>query len=1297
VDGKGFRWVFTLRLKEVVNKESLKSEEHIHKILYEMLWYGFIESFRSEELWIQLLKRKSDMLFILDGFDEVSESDHVAVKALMKIRDHHEDIHVLITSRPHVLISPNTDLVLENVGFIKEDIPKYINVFFTWYEQYKQQIAMQSTASTTGIAVNGQEYATSLREWLSFRPKIFDLCYTPINLELLCSLWLDEKNHLSDAELTISDLYQKMLIKLLRRYLQKVMPSQELKNEIDDINKDDRSHAILSHKKCEKVLKFVEQLAAEGYKTGTLIYGPTFFKKFLTYQEDDMQYLREVGLLKCVGELKKSIGDREYYFMHKSFQEFLAARYYARHIVQDRTSLTREHELFFQENKFDPYYHLVWTYVAGIIRMDDSKACVDERKVHRHLAKYFHMLLAHPRDLYGVGEIEVLMTCGEEVKWPDMPVTEELLQYIGSWVMGIAWLHENHDQEPLLRNLSKLFRLCPGAMSKMKYRGQEHLFNVITYESIPPRWMLSIESISLWLLKLNSDEGFWFTVFVNPLRYLTSPCEMICHDCNFDCACIEDSVQFLVQRSGCSAIWGYVFLSGRGMALFCTIVIAIPIGLIYLTPFVIFCIFVLVVPVFYSICYGLPKYRAHQASSAKLLSAFKFDDILVIQKLMNMVRSANTEASIRLLRAFSIDNFEPIGYTLVKDTLYFKLNHPHWKVKLFAFKEWRRFCAKSSKCNEALFVFNSAMYSACFSKQDDLDDFTGVLSDVFAEEVLAISRRIIYSFDEARRRQQRFTIRYDQARSWIDYINTDVSKQSQLHSALQNHFCLSMLTILHNIGVGNRLYDDLRLLTMWQLNCMIEDGDVKTCYRQELTKIQPNYDAHRNFVGDVPTVVYAVNRKADDAEPKKANGSEAIDVFAGEFDYPYNDPIPQRLWQCRNVNDVTTVMNSFNINNLETYYLREVKHSSFIEEMKKVFAVPERLADAFSKLLTSSNNGNRDNEINAMKEEIFQAFKKSIVEFYLRQAFYSSCIRDIYLVIWPRIVMFAAILLPPYFAYGYASKIFSGIAIGLVILELISTYFLSYAPLTFVDLNKIEEKFVVCCRMSRSFTGVIGMILLVVMMIFIGFPTSSPTSEKDLFNAFHYHLFAYIGWIKHVEIIAKIETELFKEEYFLSVLELYPGYMQGKLLNSNDAFPNILRRHLAPHHRAIWQQRDGSFCWYRARTLKKFRCAHSIKLKADIKSIRLLSKKFKLSMFSSWSYACSRYWNSLRCFAACYRSDQASRNTDAGDRVGRSLLQSLDYIRVDVLLKSNITHDVQMANLLKSPRYEPPIALESTV
>ncbi len=84
---RGFRWIFTLRLKEIANRQVLKGQDDIGMILYHSIFqWCAVDQQLCLKFWRYLQEHAEQVLFILDGYDEVADEASVPCETLVNLR-----------------------------------------------------------------------------------------------------------------------------------------------------------------------------------------------------------------------------------------------------------------------------------------------------------------------------------------------------------------------------------------------------------------------------------------------------------------------------------------------------------------------------------------------------------------------------------------------------------------------------------------------------------------------------------------------------------------------------------------------------------------------------------------------------------------------------------------------------------------------------------------------------------------------------------------------------------------------------------------------------------------------------------------------------------------------------------------------------------------------------------------------------------------------------------------------------------------------------------------------------------
>ena len=303
------------------------------------------------------------ILYVLDGYDEVAHIEQQIKKTPQGnlIRLLLSQKNIILTSRPHYIKQNpfyhpenKNPRRIENIGFLNEDIDKYIHVFF------KNDI---------------KEYAETLKNFLNANGNAKGIAHIPINLKLICAAWktnYDKVKNIKEINLTLTTLYTGLLNDLCGRYLNKYFPKEEIDPSLNPNYTDDKD--------CLPVLSILKKLAFDKMEEEDLIIERIKIDHLIGNQNISAQitskHILNFGLLKATEAYKK---DSDCYFIHLTFQEFLAACHIADSLKNDIEN--KEMENFIKKNKYHSRYEIVWWFVAGLLK--DNRVALE---------KFFHIV-----------------------------------------------------------------------------------------------------------------------------------------------------------------------------------------------------------------------------------------------------------------------------------------------------------------------------------------------------------------------------------------------------------------------------------------------------------------------------------------------------------------------------------------------------------------------------------------------------------------------------------------------------------------------------------------------------------------------------------------------------------------------------------------------------------------------------------------------------------------------------------------------------------------------------------------
>ena len=308
----------------------------IDKDIMEAIKEQLLPEDMKEERWTKFSEFIKDIhvqekiLIILDGLDELPEKSEKFVDKLLRRRIL-PFCYVLVTSRQEKGIDVRKnfefDLLLEVKGFTEDDAYCYIKKHF-------QNVGPKHSSK-------GETLAKEVKE----NTLLNALRNNPLNLLLLCVIYEDYDGKLPTSR---TELYQVIVQCLLRRYCAK--------------------HSLVVPEDNTLEKRFDEDILALGELAWTCLLNDrqSFREEELTEREVRNKNLvaRKIGLLYKEERLKRILRlQYEYWFLHKTFQEYLAAAFIS-HQLQKGELHVFQYTTF---NDLVDKYPQVFLFVSGLL------------------------------------------------------------------------------------------------------------------------------------------------------------------------------------------------------------------------------------------------------------------------------------------------------------------------------------------------------------------------------------------------------------------------------------------------------------------------------------------------------------------------------------------------------------------------------------------------------------------------------------------------------------------------------------------------------------------------------------------------------------------------------------------------------------------------------------------------------------------------------------------------------------------------------------------------------------------
>lgn len=338
----------------------------------------------------------SRTLFVLDGLDEVSELFDPDNEMFEFLRDLLHQPNVIITSRPHTCLPPsvrNPDLELETIGFYPDQVKAYLE-------------------ADPNINPRANEVLSFLRDhWL-----IQGLVRIPIQLDALCFTWEDFNSEIQPD--TMTNIYEAIVEKLWKKDVLRLEKKHDgervTRSQIQAANVED----FVKHEVC-----FLECLGFTGLHNDVLEFKSEHLRTISRcFKDTKLVVDKTLPRLSFLRNSDASLKDRHlnYHFLHLTFQEYFAARYFVRkwtsgeklYILKfdsrrERSSVTKIYpEKFLQKEKYNMRYNILWRFVAGLLHANHDE---------EQLCRFFYTIEGQPRDLLGPVHQRLVMHCLSEV------------------------------------------------------------------------------------------------------------------------------------------------------------------------------------------------------------------------------------------------------------------------------------------------------------------------------------------------------------------------------------------------------------------------------------------------------------------------------------------------------------------------------------------------------------------------------------------------------------------------------------------------------------------------------------------------------------------------------------------------------------------------------------------------------------------------------------------------------------------------------------------------------------------
>ncbi|KAK3347627.1 hypothetical protein B0H65DRAFT_587565 [Neurospora tetraspora] len=362
-------------------------------------------------------EKRSRTLFLLDGLDEVSQGlGEGGMSSFLDVLL--DQPNVIITSRPYgkpLAGLAGLHLELETIGFYPNQVEAYINKVFTEY-------------SDTAVRV---------QSFLKARSLLQGLMRIPIQLDALCFAWNGSINSSSELN-TMTNVYQAIDQSLWRKDILRLGKKHD--NELVEAAYIQESGWTEIENLVSTEILFLEILAFTGLQKATIEFDSRHIDQILHHFADILpgflpsKTMPHLSFLRTSDFLMKT-SHRTYHFLHLTYQEYFAARYFVRQwkankrlqyleLNGQKNENTTPIEViqFLRENKYTVRYDTLWRFVAGLL---DAEGKAE---------KFFQAIEDEPHDLLGPTHQRLVMHCLSEVS-TEMSLRKRLEVELKKWLL----------------------------------------------------------------------------------------------------------------------------------------------------------------------------------------------------------------------------------------------------------------------------------------------------------------------------------------------------------------------------------------------------------------------------------------------------------------------------------------------------------------------------------------------------------------------------------------------------------------------------------------------------------------------------------------------------------------------------------------------------------------------------------------------------------------------------------------------------------------------------------------------
>ncbi|KAL7925135.1 hypothetical protein ACQKWADRAFT_319153 [Trichoderma austrokoningii] len=327
-------------------------------------------------------------LFLHDGLDEVSQ-DLAGNSSMSRfLNEFLEQPNIIVTSRPSARLPLNLDLELETIGFYPDQVTKI-----------------------------DEKTVDKIQSFLRDHWLIKGLVRIPIQLDALCYSWADIHRDMPE---TMTALYQAIELRLWKKDIVRLEKTH--------------NHVVVT----PYHIQVASRRKIEDFMKDEIAFLEQFEPKHLNLISDSLSgFLPDKTALSLsfLRASSTSLGydNRSYHFIHLTFQEYFAARYFVRQwtarepldCVEFGSGKTNKIEpiKFLKKYKYSVRHGILWRFVAGLLDAELEQVSLFLQKIEEE-----------PLDLLGPVHQRLVVHCLSEIS-SILPIRTSLEQRLSGWLI----------------------------------------------------------------------------------------------------------------------------------------------------------------------------------------------------------------------------------------------------------------------------------------------------------------------------------------------------------------------------------------------------------------------------------------------------------------------------------------------------------------------------------------------------------------------------------------------------------------------------------------------------------------------------------------------------------------------------------------------------------------------------------------------------------------------------------------------------------------------------------------------